>query len=130
MLTVTPLYAGLLGLLYLLLAANVIRTRRTAGVNLGTGGDELLERRIRAHGNFAEYAPLGLIMIGTLELTGAPSHGVLHALGIALTVGRILHGWALSSLTRHPVARVGGMAITLTVIGSAALACLLTVLTG
>lgn len=125
---VTPFYAGLLGLLYLLLAANVIRTRRAAGVNLGSGGDELLERRIRAHGNFAEYAPMGLVLIGVLELAGASPPMVLHGLGIALVAGRVLHGWALSSLTKRPVARVGGMIMTLTVIASAAISCLVTAL--
>lgn len=120
---ITTFYAGLLALLYLVLAGNVIRTRGALKVNLGDGGHELLQRRIRAHGNFAEYAPLGLVLLGLLEAGGLPPWG-LHALGISLLAGRLAHAFALSSLTKRPATRVGGMLLTLTMIGIAALACL------
>ena len=120
---ITAFFAGLLGLGYILLTANVIRTRRTASVSLGDGGDELLTRRIRAHGNFAEYAPIALILMGFAELGGAPSF-LIYLLGAALIFGRLVHGFALSSLTRRPAARVVGMILTLLVIGVAAVTCL------
>lgn len=123
---VTPLYAGLLGMLYILLAVLVIRTRLSARVALGTGGDELLERRIRAHGNFAEYAPFGIILIGLLETMGVSIY-ITHFIGIALVVGRLMHAIALTSLTKRPVARVGGMVLTLTAIGVGSVVCLLRV---
>ena len=120
---ITATYAGLLGLAYIALSMNVIRTRRAAQVSLGSGGNELLERRMRAHGNFAEYVPLALLLIAFLE-AGGQAAWLIHALGIALLLGRLLHGYALSSLTRRPAARVGGMMLTLAVIGLAALTCL------
>ncbi|MDJ0951408.1 MAG: MAPEG family protein [Alphaproteobacteria bacterium] len=123
MITVTPIYAGLLGLFYIVLASNVIRTRHTTGVNLGHGDEPLLERRIRAHGNFAEYAPIALLLIALAE-AGGVADWAIHALGVALLLGRGMHGYALSSLTLRPIARTAGMAITLTVIGFAAAACL------
>ena len=120
---ITATYAGLLGLAYIELSMNVIRTRRAAQVSLGSGGNELLERRMRANGNFAEYVPLALLLIAFLE-AGGQAAWLIHSLGIALLLGRLLHGYALSSLTRRPAARVGGMMLTLAVIGLAALTCL------
>ena len=122
---ITTAFAGLLGLIYIVLAVNVIRTRRASDVSLGHNGDKLLERRIRAHGNFAEYVPIALLLMAFPEAGGA-SIFLIYVLGIALVVGRLMHAFALSSLTLHPVARVGGMALTLTVIGVVAVACLVT----
>lgn len=121
--TIVALYAGLLGLLYLPLAANVIRIRRADSISLGDGGNALLERRIRAHGNFAEYVPVALILIALGEAGGGPSW-LIHGFGIALVIGRAMHAVALTSLTPRSVARVGGMVLTLTVIGIAAATCL------
>jgi len=119
---IVTLYAGLLGLLYLPLAANVIRIRRADRISLGDGGNRLLERRIRAHGNFAEYVPIALILIALAEAGGGPAV-LIHGLGITLVIGRAMHAFALSSLTPRLEARVGGMALTLTVIGTAAATC-------
>lgn len=121
--TIVAFYAGILGLLYLPLAANVIRIRRTDSISLGDGGNPLLERRIRAHGNFAEYVPIALILIALAETGGSPSW-LIHVLGIALITGRALHAVALTSLTPRSIARVGGMVTTLNVIGIAAVACI------
>lgn len=70
LLTVTPVYAGLMGLLFVLLSVGVIRARRESGVALGDGGDRALLRRQRVHGNFAEYVPLGLVLLMCAEATG------------------------------------------------------------
>ena len=120
---ITPLYAGLIGLLYITLAINVIRIRRASKISLGYGDNKLLERRIRAHGNCAEYAPLALLLIAFVEISGG-SNLFVHALGAALVIGRVLHGWSLSSLTPQFAGRVCGMVVTLTVIGLSALACI------
>ena len=63
-LAVTALYAGLLGLLFFALSINVIGKRRSEHVALGHDGKPRLERAIRAHANFAEYAPFVLLMMG------------------------------------------------------------------
>ncbi len=121
--TIVTLYAGLLGLLYLPLAANVIRIRRADRISLGDGGNSLLERRIRAHGNFAEYVPITLILIALAEAGGGAA-ALIHGLGIVFVIGRAMHAFALSSLTLRLKARVGGMILTLTVIGIAAATCI------
>jgi uncharacterized membrane protein YecN with MAPEG domain len=65
-LIITPLYAGLLALLYLVLSYRIVVLRRNK-VSLGDGGNPILQRRIRAHGNFSEYVPMILIMLGILD---------------------------------------------------------------
>lgn len=93
--TVTALYAGLLGVLYLVLGWQVVANRRRARVGLGTGGDTALERAIRVHGNFAEYAPLFLVLLLVAELNGAAG-ALLHALGLVFLVARVGHALGLS----------------------------------
>lgn len=118
--TITPIYAALLGLIYVALSANVIRTRRGRSVSLGDGGDQLLMRRIRGHGNFAEYVPIALILLAFLEVGGANAI-LVHILNALLVLGRLMHGFALSSLTLRPICRTGGMVLTFGVIIVAAL---------
>ncbi len=116
--TITPIYAALLAALFLALAVNVVRSRRRAGVSLGDGGDKLLARRIRAHGNFVEYVPMALILMVMIEERGAAAAWV-HGLHGALLLGRLMHAFALSSLTPRPLFRTGGMALTLFVLVAA-----------
>lgn len=80
-------------------------------------------RKIRAQANFAEYVPLSLAMLAFLEL-GQTSAVVLHGLGSALLVGRLLHGYAFSFSETFPVGRVGGTALTLLVLITSALLCI------
>ncbi|MEP0981093.1 MAPEG family protein [Leptolyngbya sp. AS-A5] len=56
--------------------------------------DGLLQRKVRAYGNFVEYVPLALLFILTLELMNAYV-GLLWLLGGSLTIGRIAHAWGL-----------------------------------
>lgn len=108
---VTPIYAGLLALVFLLLSYRVIQLRGHDGVSLGDGGDPMLQRRIRAHGNFAEYVPLILLMIGILELSHFPAY-LLHTLGLTLFIARVLHGYALSFTESFKFGRFWGTALT------------------
>jgi hypothetical protein len=68
-------------------------------------------RRIRAHGNFAEYVPFILLMIGILEINHLPVY-LLHALGLTLLVARFLHGYALSFTESFTFGRFWGTALT------------------
>lgn len=120
---VTSLYAALLVPLYLWLTFRVIRLRRGGRVDMGTGGNPLLERYVRAHANFAEYAPLGLLLLGLLEL-GGWQFWLLHLLGVALLAGRLAHAWSFSVAELRLPSRTLGTALTLTMLGVAALLCL------
>lgn len=98
--TVTPLYAGLMALWFLVLSFRVVGRRRGNSINLGDGGDPQMQRLIRGHGNFSEYVPLILLLMLLLEIGGTTPIWLLHVLGITLVVARLLHGIAFS-FTRH-----------------------------
>ena len=65
---ITPLYASLLAIIFVVLSVRTILVRRAAGIAIGAGSDIRLERALRAHGNFAEYVPLALLLIYFLEI--------------------------------------------------------------
>ncbi len=121
---VTALYAALVALLFLVLSRRVIVARRTAQVAIGDGGDRRLLRAVRAHANCAEYAPIGIILIGLAELLAVPAP-ILHALGIGLVAGRIVHAYGVSQEPENLRFRLTGMILTLTAIAVAASAALI-----
>jgi uncharacterized membrane protein YecN with MAPEG domain len=107
-LSITGLYASLLAILFIGLSMNIIRLRFKCKTGLGDGGHEILSKAIRIHGNFAEYMPMALLMLGIYELNGASSQW-LHALGATLFIGRILHAVGLSKTTGVSKQRQIGM---------------------
>jgi uncharacterized membrane protein YecN with MAPEG domain len=95
-LTITPIYAALLGILLLILSARVIAVVRGKGeVGLGDGGNPDFTAVIRGQGNFVEYVPMAVILIAFAE-AGGTSGTWIHALGGLLVVARILHPLGLS----------------------------------
>ena len=74
-----------------------------------------LAKAIRVHGNFAEYVPIALILLASYELNGA-SAMMLHVLGAALVVGRVLHVIGLTKTIGLSVQRQVGMLSTFFVI--------------
>lgn len=112
---ITACYAGLLALLLVALSINVIRMRWQYRQGLGDGGHQALARAVRVQGNFIEYAPLGLILIWLLESAGFYP-AVVHALGIALVLGRVAHGWGLSQSDGPSIGRAAGMFLTFSVL--------------
>lgn len=114
-LTISPLYAGLIALLFLFLSYRVIIIRRGERISLGDGERPDMAYRIRAQANCAEYAPLGLILLAMAELQGAPIW-VVHLLGLMLLTGRLIHGWALSQSPQNLKGRTYGMMLTLMMI--------------
>jgi uncharacterized membrane protein YecN with MAPEG domain len=125
---VTPLYAGLLAVLYVFLSLRVVQYRQK-GIPLGDGGDPKMLRVIRGHANFAEYVPLALMLMLVLEMSRFSVY-VLHALGIALVVSRLLHGYALSFTPRFRFGRVWGAGITFFVLLVEGVLCLWQALQG
>lgn len=87
---VTSLYAAIFGLLYLGLSLWVVAGRASFSVHHGDGGEDGLNRRIRAHGNFAEYVPVILLLAALIEAGGASSR-TIHALLLPLLLARIVH---------------------------------------
>lgn len=107
----SALYAGLNALILLWLTVEVIRRRGALKLSLGDGGDAGMNKVIRGHANAAETMPVALILLALAELTGAPA-AAIHAAGLLLTLGRLLHG--LHFTGRGPgLFRIIGMASTL-----------------
>ncbi len=116
---ITALYAALITSLFLALSVRVIMLRGAARIALGDGGDRKLSRAIRAHANCAEYAPIGILLVGLAESLSAPGL-LLHALGIGLLAGRVVHAYGVSQEPENTRFRATGMGLTFTAIGVAA----------
>lgn len=119
---VTPLYAGLLALWFVVLSVRVINVR-PRGISFGDNGDAKLTRVVRAQANFAEYVPLALLLMGFLEASRYSIY-LLHGLGIALVVARLFHGFALSFGWGVRFGRVAGAGVTFAVLLIEAVLCL------
>jgi uncharacterized protein len=119
---VTPLYAGLLVLWFVVLSVRVVNLRRR-GIVFGDNGDTGVIRIVRAQANFAEYVPLALLLMGFLEVSRYSIY-VLHALGVILLVARLFHGFALSFGWQIGLGRIAGAALTLIVLLIEAVLCL------
>lgn len=121
MLVTTAVIASILALMFIKLSFGVIDLRRKNKISLGAGGVDELDRAIRAHGNFAEYAPLGLFLIGALELNGAPLE-IVGLLGLLLIAGRYFHAKGIHEPPPNFKNRVRGMKLTFAALGLSALA--------
>ncbi|HEY6530313.1 MAG TPA: MAPEG family protein [Cellvibrionaceae bacterium] len=105
-------YAGCLALLYLVLTLRTIVLRGKLKVALGDGKQEPLQRAIRVHANFNEYVPIGLILLFLIASSGSPAL-LIHGLGIALLLGRLLHALGVSRTPEPFVLRQAGMVLTI-----------------
>jgi uncharacterized membrane protein YecN with MAPEG domain len=120
----TPIYATLIGLLLVFLSIHTIKGRRKCGAGLGDAGDIEMQRRIRAQGNLAEYAPIFLILLGYAEYGNLPIWAV-HVIGVIFISGRMMHAYSLlkaeqydgHKLTANPIWRIRGMICTFNCIG-------------
>jgi uncharacterized membrane protein YecN with MAPEG domain len=113
--SITPLYAALLGLVLLVLSGRVIASVRAKGVGIGDGGDADNLVIIRSHANFIEYVPMILVLLAFAEAGGA-SDAWIHGLGGTLLVGRILHPFGMSTSPDPKPARFIGTVSTLLVL--------------
>ena len=123
---ITGFYAACLSFLFIGLTIHTIKGRRQNRVPLGDNNKYDLQKRIRAHSNFAEYTPIFLILLGVLEYLGLPGYG-LHILGGLFMAARLSHAYGLTIAERYEEGkllnskyRVRGMAGTFFAIGTSA----------
>ena len=93
-LPMTMLLTGIFALLMVALSLQVSFRRLALKTELGDGNDEILRRRVRAHGNFAEYAPSALIILAMVEYTGTASLWVIVLAAVFLAT-RLLHAFGI-----------------------------------
>ena len=108
---ITLLFASLHVLLMLALLVPISRHRHDHKIGLGDGGDKVLARKVRVHGNFIEHAPFALLMLGLLELSGLPA-AWLWTMGSVLLLARVLHAVGFSRRPGYSVGRFSGTALT------------------
>jgi uncharacterized membrane protein YecN with MAPEG domain len=107
--------AGMLGLVYLFLSVRVIQGRYRHRVALGDAGNPDLAALIRAHGNFAEYVPLLLVLMALVEASGA-ARVPLAGCGAALVAARVAHAVGMA-IPRVPNPwRAAGTVLTLSLL--------------
>lgn len=109
-LPITLTIAGAAAILHVWLSLRVSRLRGPLKVNFGDGGHEVLARRIRAHGNFAENVPIMLVLVGFIELA---TGGNLWLWGAAILfiLARIAHAFGMDRPGAN-LLRVGGVGIS------------------
>jgi uncharacterized membrane protein YecN with MAPEG domain len=93
-LSITALYAGIFALWMTALAINVTVHRVKLKVNVGDGGNPIMLRVMRMHGNAVEYLPIALVLMAAYELNGG-LHAALHAAGLVMLFARASHAYAL-----------------------------------
>lgn len=102
------------------------QVRTSAGISIGTGGNELLERRMRAHANFVENTPWVLALIAAIELASKGGQWLAVVGGIYM-LGRVAHGLGMDG-TSFAKGRMIGTLVTMLTQVSLAIVAVLTVL--
>jgi uncharacterized protein len=120
-LSITLTIAAAAALINIWLMARCGQARTSEKVSIGDGGSEIVIRRMRAHANFIESAPIVLVLIAALELTGGTSTW-LWTVGIAYTIGRLLHPLGMDGGAFAKGRLIGTLLTMLTLLGLAVIA--------
>jgi len=108
---VTGAITALTSLLFLALSARVASLRHSEKIGIGDGGNRILARAVRAHGNLAEHAPFVLLLMLCYEISGG-SRWILIGSGAVFLVGRVLHALGLMRTAGSSVGRFWGVVVT------------------
>ena len=101
-LPVALITAAAAALINLWLGIRVSQLRLRENIWVGDGGNSRLVARMRAQLNFAEYAPIVLVLIALVELTGA-ARSYLWVAALVFIIARICHpfgmdGWKIGRM--------------------------------
>jgi len=105
-------YTAVNALIMLVLAMLVVGARVKTGTEVGDGGNPAMAGPLRAHANNTEYVPMGLLLLWALASPLGGTIWMVHAVGLPLTLGRLLHGFALSRSTGPSAGRLLGIVLT------------------
>ena len=100
------------------------QVRGKAGISIGTGGNELLERRMRAQLNFVENTPWVLLLIAGIELAGKGGQW-LAIVGAVYMLGRVAHGLGMDGTSLAKGRMIGTLITMLSLLGLATVAVLI-----
>ncbi len=108
--SITPIYAVLLTVIYIILFMRVVVERRANRFAYGDNNSPRVHAKIRASANWSEHVPITLILFLLVEVQGAPAV-LLHGFGMSLVIARGLHGYSMSFAPKTIRLRVWGMSI-------------------
>lgn len=111
MLATTGLYTAILALIMVFLAYKTSARRLEVKINIGTGNDDIMEKRMRAFGNFTEYVPMLLLLMAVSELQGVASQ-YLHVFGLVIILSRVLHALGMAGVMPVLQGRFSGTVLT------------------
>lgn len=117
---IVPSYAAILVLIFVFLSVRVVQMRASAKIGIGTGNNPAMERRIRVHGNFAEYVPIALLLLAFMEMQSQPRF-IIHILCILLIAARIVHAIGVTPVNENFPMRVASVLTTFGVLVVASL---------
>lgn len=112
---VTAIYAGLLGLMSIVVAFPAGKLRGETGISIGDGGNQELLLAMRRQANFIEVVPLALILLAIMEMNGVTVWAI-HGLGAALIIARVSHALGLKADTIQGFGRAFGAGMSALVI--------------
>jgi uncharacterized membrane protein YecN with MAPEG domain len=118
-LPITLATASIVGLMLIWLSARVIASRVRNEALIGDENNTELLFAIRTHGNFIEYAPIFLILLGLLEHSGGNPTALMVLAGLFI-VARPLHVLGMGPDANLKLRQIGTV-LTFTVIIAASL---------
>ncbi|MBP6362217.1 MAG: MAPEG family protein [Novosphingobium sp.] len=101
---------------WLMLRCGQVRMKEK--INIGTGGSDMMERRMRAQLNFVENTPWVLALIAGIELAGKGGQW-LAIIGGVYMLARVAHGFGMDGGGLEKGRGIGVMITMLTQIGLA-----------
>ena len=118
MLPITLTIAATAAILVAWLGIRVTLLRFRTNVSLGDGDDPAMVGRIRAHGNFAEYTPFVLVLMGLVELAGGNAT-TLWLVGAIYLVARLVHAFGIERPAPNPWRAIGAITTWVVLLGLA-----------
>ncbi len=112
LLTTTLSMAAAAAIINIWLGMRCGQVRSKEGISIGTGGSDLLERRMRAQLNFVENTPWVLFLIAGLELAGKGGQW-LAIIGAIYMLGRVAHGLGMDGTGAFAKGRMVGTLTTM-----------------
>ena len=124
LLPVTLAAAAAAAILNIWLSIRIGAVRQAAEISIGDGGNEALERRMRAQANFIENTPLLLILVAVIELSGKGSWWLAYVAGVYM-IARIAHAYGMDGGSFQIGRMIGSLVTMLFSLGLAIVAALI-----
>ncbi len=122
-LPVTLAAAAAAAILNIWLSIRIGQVRNATQVFVGDGGNEQVQRRMRAQLNFVENTAFVLILIAAIELSGRGGTWLAYVAGIYM-LGRVAHGFGMDGGSLAKGRFIGTIITLLTQLGLAVAATL------